>query len=278
MAAKDTVKQTVQEEAASIQKMATDVARSGAYLYPFKGIFYFLTHRALWKPLMSKLLPTLTLGISVTAGMFFFTYLPQAAVLAIFNGPLAALSTILLVLSESSTIFMALAKTMLIEDSLVDTFDGTLVSKGETNLLSSERQVKSGGDPIARLGKLVSKPFAKFTPKALIRYFMYLPLNFLPVVGTVLFILLQGKKFGPQAHSRYFQLKKMSKSTQEDWVEKRKGAYTGFGVVGVLLEMVPIAGILFAFTNNVGAALWAADLEKSETTSPELRNQAKRVE
>lgn len=70
----------------------------------------------------------------------------------------------------------------------------------------------------------------------------------------------------------------MSKSTQEDWVEKRKGAYTGFGVVGVLLEMVPIAGILFAFTNNVGAALWAADLEKSETTSPELRNQAKRVE
>lgn len=56
--------------------------------------------------------------------MFIFTYLPQAAVLAIFNGPLAAVSTILLVLSESSTIFMALAKTLLVEDSLIDTFDG----------------------------------------------------------------------------------------------------------------------------------------------------------
>lgn len=83
-----------------------------------------MSHRALWKPLMSKIIPTLTLGVSVTASMFFFTYLPQAAILAIFNGPLAALSTALLVLSESSTIFMTLAKTMLVEDSLVDTFDG----------------------------------------------------------------------------------------------------------------------------------------------------------
>lgn len=56
--------------------------------------------------------------------MFFFTYLPQAAVLAVFNGPLAALSAALLVLSESSTIFMALAKGLLVEESLINTFDG----------------------------------------------------------------------------------------------------------------------------------------------------------
>ncbi len=36
-----------------------------------------------------------------------------------------------------------------------------------------------------------------------------------------------------------------------------------FGVAGVLLEMVPVAGIMFAFTNVCGAALWAADMEKS---------------
>lgn len=60
----------------------------------------------------------------MTTSMFIFTYLPQAAILALFNGPLAAVSTLLLVLSESSTIFMVLAKTLLVEDSLVDTFDG----------------------------------------------------------------------------------------------------------------------------------------------------------
>ena len=46
-----------------------------------------------------------------------------------------------------------------------------------------------------------------------------------------------------------------------------------------MLEMIPIAGILFSFTNTVGAALWAADMETRDasgqkTTAPGLRNQA----
>jgi len=55
---------------------------------------------------------------------------------------------------------------------------------------------------------------------------MYLPLNFIPVVGTVAFIVLQGKRYGPQAHSRYFQLKGMSRMQREKHVEQRRGAYT----------------------------------------------------
>lgn len=50
----------------------------------------------------------------------------------------------------------------------------------------------------------------------------------------------------------------------------------------MLLELVPVAGIFFAFSNTVGAALWAADLEKGEVdekgTSPALREQAKKAE
>lgn len=127
---------------------------------------------------------------------------------------------------------------------------------------------------------MAAKPFAKFTPQAMIRYVMYLPLNFIPVVGTVMFVLLQGKRQGPNAHSRYFQLKGMSKQRREEWIEKRRGAYTSFGTVASLLEMVPIAGIFFAFTNTTGAALWAAELEKGsgqEGTSPALREQAKKA-
>jgi hypothetical protein len=76
------------------------------------------------------------------------------------------------------------------------------------------------------MGKIMSKPFARFTPKAIIRYFMYLPLNFIPVVGTVLFVILQGRKFGPTAHARYFQLKQMSKREKGEFIDKRKAAYT----------------------------------------------------
>lgn len=148
------------------------------------------------------------------------------AVMAFTSGPLAPLTATLLVLSESSTIFTILSKTFLIEDALVDTFDGVLLSKNTTELVSGGREIKGGSDPIARLGKLVKRPFAKFTPKALIRYFLYLPLNFIPAVGTVIFVVLQGRKAGPAAHSRYFQLKGWNDAQKQRHIEERKAAYT----------------------------------------------------
>jgi len=211
------------------KSLAHSAAKSGAYLYPIKvstilhcglsfsrglnvnnaeeltncqGIFYFLSHRALWKPLLSKLVPTMTLSVGVIAFMFIFTYLPQLTVLVFVNGPLAAFTTILLTLSESSTLITLLSRTFLIQDALVDTFDGVLVARNETAVLSEGRQLKAGGDPIAKLGKLMKSPFEKFTPTALIRYVMYLPLNFIPVVGTVIFVLLQGRTRGNSVHTR----------------------------------------------------------------------------
>ncbi|KAI9819116.1 MAG: hypothetical protein M1827_007272 [Pycnora praestabilis] len=274
----DKVKETAVEEFDRVKSLTKDAARSGAYLYPLRGIVYFLSHRDLWKPLMTKLTPTLTLGLGITTFMFVFTYLPQAAILAFSNGPLAVVSTTLLVLSESSTIFTVLSKTFLIEDALVDTFDGVLVSKNTTELVSSGRQIKAGGNPMAKLGKLATQPFAKFTPKALIRYFLYLPLNFVPVVGTILFVILQGKRAGPTAHTRYFQLKQWSNAQREEFISQHSAAYTSFGVASVLLELVPVASIFFAFTNTVGAALWAADLERGGSTAPKLREQVKNAD
>lgn len=158
--------------------------------------------------------------------MFVFTYLPQAALMAFTNGPLAAVGAALLVLSESSTLFTIFSKTFLIQDALVDTFDGVLVSKNTTDLVSGGRQIKAGSDPMAKLGKLVKTPFAKFTPSALIRYFMYLPLNFIPVVGTVMFVILQGRRAGPAAHQRYFQLKGWNDTQRQKHIEDNKAAYT----------------------------------------------------
>ena len=49
------------------------------------------------------------------------------------------------------------------------------------------------------------------------------------------------------------------------------------GLVAVLLELVPVAGLFFSFTNMVGAALYAADLERVENTAPQLRSQAEKA-
>lgn len=124
--------------------------------------------------------------------MFAFTYLPQLALLVFVDGPVAVVSTALLVLSESSTIINMIAKPFILQDALLDVFDGTLVSKNASNLVTEGRELKSGSDPMAKLGKVLKNPFERFSPKAIIRYFMYLPLNFIPIVGTVVFIALQG--------------------------------------------------------------------------------------
>lgn len=126
----------------------------------------------------------------------------------------------------------------------MDTFDGVLVSKNSIDLVSGGREVKrgSGKDPIAKLGKLGKKSFAKVSPKALIRYLMYLPLNFIPVVGTAVFVVLQGRRVGPAAHTRYFQLKGWNNSQKEEHVEKHKAAYTRLAtppLPGVSLSPAP---------------------------------------
>ncbi|KAK4232331.1 hypothetical protein QBC38DRAFT_463813 [Podospora fimiseda] len=275
--------EVAREDLDRYKTLVNDAAKSGSYIYPIKGIFYFLSHRELWKPLASKLVPYLGLYASVVGPMFFLTYLPQLAIMVFVNGPLAVFTTILLVLNESAAVVSILSKSFLLQDALLDTFDGTLVARNSTDIVANGRELKSRGDSIQRLGKALKKPFARFSVKELIRYFMYLPLNFIPVIGTVAFIFIRGRARGNAVHDRYFQLKGWSQSTKSDWLKQHKGPYAGFGTVATLLEMVPVASILFSFTNTVGAALWAADIEAKDTemtkgTAPSLREAAKKAE
>jgi hypothetical protein len=149
-----------------------------------QGVFYFFTHPELWKPLRSKLIPYLTLYSSVLGSMFFFTYLPQLAVMAILNGPLAVFTTAFLILNESSTITGIISKNYLLQDAILDTFDGTLMARNNAGIVAEGRELKARGDSVQRLGKALKKPFERFSVKELVRYVMYLPLNFVP--GTTL--------------------------------------------------------------------------------------------
>lgn len=147
----------------------------------------------MWKPFISRLGPYLTLSVGVVSGMFAFTYLPQLAALVFVNGPLAVLTTVLLVLNESSAIINMVSRNWLLQDALLDTFDGTLIARNATEIVREGREVKSGSDPMQKLGKILKSPFERFSLKSIVRYFIYLPLNFIPVVGTVIFIFLQGR-------------------------------------------------------------------------------------
>lgn len=190
----ETVKSTAKSELDGVTTLAEQSLKSGTYLYPFRGIIYFLTHRNLWSSLTSKIIPLATLSVGVVVPMFLFTYVPQSILLTFVNGPLAWVSTVLLVLSESAAIINGIARAMFIDDALVDLFDAVLLEENATSLVQKEREVKTSGG-VRRLGKVLHRPLQKFTPRAIVSYFLWLPLNFVPVVGTVMFLLVQGEDF-----------------------------------------------------------------------------------
>lgn len=61
----------------------------------------------------------------------------------------------------------------------------------------------------------------------MMNYIILLPLNFIPVVGTTLFLVTQGAKAGPFFHARYFQLKRYNEKQQHEEVVKGRGGYVG---------------------------------------------------
>ncbi|EAS36474.1 uncharacterized protein CIMG_01828 [Coccidioides immitis RS] len=271
----DRIKSLALDEIETIRTLVQDGLRSGAYTYPFQGIFYFLTHRSLWRPFLSTLAPTLSLSIIITTSMFFFTYIPQTALLAFTSGPFAPFSAALLVLTESSTLTNFLARSFILRDSLLDTFDATLLSRGQTALVARGRELDSSGgvgDPIARLGRVVRRRFTGGGVGSVVtmwlRSLLYLPLNFVPVVGSLMYLVGQGKRVGNMAHVRYFELKGWTSEEKERWLKENRAAYTSFGAAAFVLEIVPFASLALAYTNTVGAALWASNLEKAMSTAP----------
>lgn len=87
--------------------------------------------------------------------------------------------------------------------------------------------------------------------------------NLIPLVGPVLVVLIRAPTSGFARHSRYFHLKGYTDAqTYYIWAHRRR-VYFVFGLECLLLESLPILGYMFVFTNVIGAAFWAADIEDS---------------
>lgn len=224
-------------------------------LTPNQGIFYLTTHETLQEPLRKLATKTLTTGLGVTAFMFIFTYVPQTAILTLTNGPaVAPISGALLVLSESSSVTAWIAGTFLsVRKGLVDVFDETLATRGKEELLhadgdTADEDADADGDGDAKPQRKLTKEekiqrrkdrfveqsrsmFSFLEPKSLVRSVLYFPLNFVPVVGTALYVALQGIRAGPVAHERYFWLKGFNRKEREgkkrEWIMRRRGGYMG---------------------------------------------------
>lgn len=168
---------------------------------------------------------SLIVSIVVFSVLVFFTFLPQMAVLAIFTGPLAPIFALILVGAEALVLIALFGRALFLGLALTHVFDATLAAQGQTQLLK-EGKARAGTSGARDVGSQLMKPFQAFSQEGMLRYALTLPLNFIPGVGTVLFLLYNGHKGGPGWHSRYFELKGLPKAQRVAFVEKRRAEYT----------------------------------------------------
>ncbi|ELU45167.1 hypothetical protein AG1IA_00801 [Rhizoctonia solani AG-1 IA] len=264
----------VAEIARSQVRAAADVGQeavsSGAYVYPVKGIYYLLAHPRLYKPIAKPLGLSFITNLGILAFLFTFTYLPQAAFMAIFSGPFGFITAIPLILGEAAAITTVIAKTFYLGPALENLFDETLLLQGQTKLVSNGREVTTQSGTKA-LGKLILKPLHRFSKEGIIRYILSIPLNFIPVVGTVFFLGYNG---GPDldithdtSNSKGFPRINVNDGSLSD--EAHIPAVFSFGFAALALNLIPFATLVFSCT-SVGAALWAADEEKRQGSKPDM--------
>lgn len=197
----------------------------------------------------ARLLPITILSGFIYTLLFFFTYLPQAAFLAIFQGVTSAfINTVFLVLGEGAAIVALLFEAFFVDETLVDVFDAVLLSRSEAVFNSSGNSDEAGNgpvpgihsliaqtreidqeapDPVKRLGKPKnSVVYAPFSLRQIVEFIVLLPLNLIPIAGTPMFLVLTGYRAGPLHHWRYFELRGFTKGERKDFVSRRQLRYT----------------------------------------------------
>ncbi|EXJ84946.1 hypothetical protein A1O3_05621 [Capronia epimyces CBS 606.96] len=238
------------------------------WLYPFKGIVYFLGHPYFYPLFKARLVPILFLATFIYANLFIWTFLPQVAFLAIFQGAGAWLNATFLVLGEGAAMVALLFEAFFVDETLVDIFDAVLIDQGLADMVGEARLLHPGApNSVQMLGKpSVSSVYSPFSFRQIIEFVILLPVNFIPFVGVPIFLLLTGYRAGPFHHWRYFKLRDFSKKERKDYVRERQLKYTWFGVVALTLQLVPVLSMLFLLTSAAGGALWAAKMEKARRT------------
>ncbi|GJC87395.1 hypothetical protein ColLi_10233 [Colletotrichum liriopes] len=231
--------------------------------YPLRGIWYFLRNREFYPLFLSRLLPLSIISFLVYFILFTFAFLPQFALLAIFHGWGAWVNAVVLVLGEGLVVIQGLFEGFFVDECRVDVFDATLIKESHTDLVAPHRILfHDAPTAVKMLGKPTTP--AVFTPWSMIQIIeliVFLPLNFVPVIGTPAFIIITGTRLGKLAHYRWFHLRGLSKKEAKKEIKSRTWEYVWFGTAAMILELIPVLSFFFLLTTSAGAGLWAARIE-----------------
>jgi hypothetical protein len=103
-----------------------------------------------------------------------------------------------------------------------------LVKEGLGDLVATTRTLHHDApNPVQTLGKpTCSVVYSPFSFRQIIEFVLFLPLNFIPYVGTPAFLIITGARAGPFAHWRYFKLRGLSRKERNKEIRQRSQQYT----------------------------------------------------
>ena len=226
--------------------------------YVVQGLAHFLSHPALWRTALCPFLSTLLVAIASIVVLLSVALRPQAESLEGTGMPLwlSWLLAVMLVLVE--ILIVTFVYKLIVMGHYQDKiFEQVMVARGYKDLVENTSQ-HAGWAWSCRSCCRVS------VWRRLTLLVATLPLNVLPIVGSVIYAWKNGTILAWEYHLLYFEFKHLSYEEQRAFIEKHKIQYSSFGMQALLLEMMPVIGSVFVFTNAVGAALFAAHLEDEE--------------
>lgn len=224
--------------------------------YPIQGLWYFLRHPSLWWKCLLGLIISLVVALGLL-GLFFALLPAQAHALIRAGCPsgLAWVVGVILCFLESGVAFLIFA--LIFVQFLVE---------GLVDFVWRDKGVPFDEDASCFKTCGVTTTLASVTFLAqLLVLILTIPINAVPVVGTVLFCYVNGFLYAWERQQRYdVEVKHFTAHQSWSYARRHTPSYGAFGSICYLLNLIPVANFLFIFTNAIGAALWSADQWKAE--------------
>lgn len=137
------------------------------------------------------------------------------------------------------------------------------LSRREQDGLATYMETQKAKHAAEQASRKTIKGFAFHAAQSTIISAITSPLAAVIPFAPVLLSFASGDRATIPFMAQYLKLRGVTASSDRQAIaDSHKLAYRQFGIAAALFSSIPIASWGFQFSNTVGAALWAADLEK----------------
>ncbi|GEQ72362.1 hypothetical protein JCM33374_g6049 [Metschnikowia sp. JCM 33374] len=222
------------------------------------AVAYFYQNSELWLPLLAVCIPAALVSIIVFSILAVTVFPVYALIATTVTGPFGLISAIITLFSLTRQLTILISQLLFIRHIQGIIFEKVLEREGAKDLLLRYRFMRSRFSP----QKPIDLRLRYQTLPFLERELFYFLLGIIPLIGPLIVLFFKAPVKGYKTHKRYYKLMVWEYVDINRFYREYRRDYAAFGVVALLLEMIPGLTILFMFTSNIGMALWTAQYHK----------------